>query len=512
MASDQVRVTTRHTLHCANEATVDTLESPFCLGPMDYIVPSTLPIEAIFVYKKPLSSPPDKFFVVDRLKQAISHLLDYYPHLTGRLQQNPTTHAPEICHLGAGVDLWEACCSVTLRSIAASSLSGRIITPKLPGDGDALLPIFHATVGSISHNAIFAIQLTRFACGGVSLGIRIHHQVCDAQGFFQVVRDLAEIYRQLRDSSPPTLVYPPEIRSHFRSSGKLSPKTENQAPAFKPPDFYLQSEDDEDVLEESTDEVTAEVTARVLRFSGADLLALKEAATNPDPWSNTRVSTFEALSAYLYQRVYQAKVQLLESYGMSAQELQCQPLRKFLTAMDMRDPDRLNLPPHYLPNAVYCPSTQSSHEHLMGRELYHVAYNIHDTIRSVDVMDVKQQFQWIAAQPDQSRVKPTDEFTEGNLIVSQWTRENTYVGVDFEVRRNGRPVSPSLVSPPLSGPYLMDGLAMVISTDEKAVTDRVNSDRPAGSRNPYALDVNLALNDEIWPFLDRDINFLKYIS
>ncbi|CAG8947258.1 unnamed protein product [Penicillium salamii] len=511
MAPDSVRVTTRHTLHCANEATMSTLESPFCLGPMDYIVPSTLPIEVVFIYKKPRSLPADRFFVVDRLKQAISHLLDYYPHLTGRLQLHPKTHAPQIGHLGAGVDFWEASCSTALRNIAASSLSGRIITPKLPGYGDALLPIFHATVGSISHNAILAVQHTRFACGGVSLGIRIHHQVCDTQGFFQVVRDLAEIYRQLRDSAPPTLIYPPEIRSHFRSSSELSPRKEGKRHMLNASNFYLERENDTKVKKETQKQRTAPVSARVLRFDGQDLAALKQAATNPDPRSDTWVSTFEALSAFLFQRVYKAKVELRETLGHSPEDVPCQSLRQFSTAMDMRDPDRLNLPPRYLANAVHCLSTSASHGNLMKGCLWYIARTIHYAIRSVDKTSVKEDFQWIAAQPDQRRVKSTETFPEGSIAVVQWTRENTYVGTDFEVRRNGKPVSPSLVSPPLSGAYLMDGLAMVIPTEEKVSAGRVNTNSPAESDIPYAVDVNLALNDQIWPYLERDINFLKYI-
>ncbi|CAG8891942.1 unnamed protein product [Penicillium salamii] len=482
MAPDSVRVTTRHTLHCANEATMATLESPFCLGPMDYIVPSTLPIEVVFIYKRPRSLPADRFFVVDRLKQAISHLLDYYPHLTGRLQLHPKTHAPQIGHLGAGVDFWEASCGTALRNIAASSLSGRIIAPKLPGYGDALLPIFHATVGSISHNAILAVQHTRFACG-----------------------------EQLRDSSPPTLIYPPEIRSHFRSSSELSPRKEGKRPTLNTSNFYLERENDTKVKKEAQQQRTAPVSARVLRFDGQDLAALKQAATNPDPRSDTWVSTFEALSAFLFQRVYKAKVELRETLGHSPQDVPCHSLRQFSTAMDMRDPDRLNLPPRYLANAVHCLSTSASHGNLMKGCLWYIARTIHYAIRSVDKTAVKEEFQWIAAQPDQRRVKSTETFPEGSISVIQWTRENTYVGTDFEVRRNGKPVSPSLVSPPLSGAYLMDGLAMVIPTEEKVSAGRVNTNSPAESDIPYAVDVNLALNDQIWPYLERDINFLKYI-
>lgn len=118
MALDHVRVSTRHTLNCANEATIAALESPFSLGPMDHTVPATLTIEAILVYRKPTNLPDDNFLPVKRLNLAVSHLLDYYPHLTGRLQQNAVSLAPDIGSLGAGAELWEAQCPRRLVSIA----------------------------------------------------------------------------------------------------------------------------------------------------------------------------------------------------------------------------------------------------------------------------------------------------------------------------------------------------------------------------------------------------------
>lgn len=485
------------------------LEPVFNLGPMDYIVSSTLPIEAVFIYRKPSSLSSDQFIDPDRLKDATSHLLDYYPHLTGRLQLNSMTHTPEIAHLGAGVDFLEASCSTTLRDIASSSLSGLIITPMLPGYGAALLPFFDSAVESVSRNAICAIQHTRFLCGGVGLGIRVHHRVCDAQGFLQIMRDLAEIYRQLRDSSPPNLISPPEIRSHFRDFTKLSPNTKTRTLSFKPSAFPPQVTPGDS--KESPNLIKPSVFARVLYFSGEDLTALKQAATNPDPKSGTWVSTFEALSAYLYQKIYQAKVQVMEQRGISLQSVQCQPLREFWTTMDLRDPCRLNLPPRYFANAVHCTSAYASHENLMRGPLWYIAHSIHYAIRSVDMDHVRRQFEWIAAQPDQSCVELTQEFPEGALAVVQWTRENIYARVDFEVRANGKPILPALVSPPLRGSYLLDGLAMVISAEAESCTSKGERNNPTGSHTPCALYVNLALNELIWSFLERDINFVSHI-
>ncbi|KAJ6177815.1 hypothetical protein N7519_008276 [Penicillium mononematosum] len=492
MVLDQVRVSTRHTLNCANEATIAALESPFSLGPMDHTVPAMLTIEAILVYRKPTNLPDDNFLPVERLNLAVSHLLDYYPHLTGRLQQNAESLAPEIGSLGAGAELWEAQCPRRLVSIAESALSARILVIRLPDSGNALLPIFHSTMGAVSHNPIFGIQHTRFGCGGVALGIRVHHQVCDATGFMQLVRDLAEIYKQLRDSSPPTLISPPEIYSHFRGTNN----------------FCL----DENITAMSEVSAPPSVYTCPLRFQGQDLVALKNTATDPNTQGQTTFTRFELISAYLYQRIYQARVQVLRDKGATLDLDALQPLRGFWTTMDMRDSTRLKLPARYFPNAVHCPSTSASHELLEKGALWQVAQVIHDAIHSVDMDEVKQQFEWVAAQPNKSHVRFKVMVPDGCLVATQWSRGKTYVGVDFDVATNGKRIAPSLVSPAFSEGYRVDGLAIIMSTEEELPRRQRNRRSLDRDNLPCAVDVNLTLDRSVWDVLNNDPDFLALHS
>ncbi|CAG8908030.1 unnamed protein product [Penicillium nalgiovense] len=487
MVLDQVRVSTRHTLNCANEATIAALESPFSLGPMDHTVPATLTIEAILVYRKPTNLPDDNFLPVERLKLATSHLLDYYPHLTGRLQQNPVSLAPEIGSLGAGAELWEAQCPRRLTSIAESALSARILVIRLPDSGNALLPIYYLTMGAVSHNPIFGIQHTRFGCGGVALGIRVHHQVCDATGFMQLVRDLAEIYKQLRDSSPPTLVSPPEIYSHFRGTNSPSASQKEKALAFNPPDFCL----DENITPMSEVSAPPSVYTCPLRFQGQDLVALKNAATDPNTQEQTSLTRFELISAYLYQRIYQARVQVLRDKEATLDLDSLQPLRGFWTTMDMRDSTRLKLP---------------------ARALWQVAQIIHDAIHFVDMDEVKQQFEWVAAQPNKSHIRFKVMIPDGCLLATQWSRGKTYVGVDFDVAANGKRVAPSLVSPAFSEGYRVDGLAIIMSTEEELPRRQRNRRSLDRGNLPCAVDVNLTLDRSVWDVLNNDPDFLALHS
>lgn len=99
------------------------------------------------------------------------------------------------------------------KSLLRADRVAYVIVENLPGSGNALMPPFEATIEGVCRDPILAVQHTRFACGGVALGIRLHHMVCAVGGFFQFVRDWATIHRSsslpsqrilpVRTGSPP---------------------------------------------------------------------------------------------------------------------------------------------------------------------------------------------------------------------------------------------------------------------------------------------------------------------
>lgn len=209
----------------------------------------------------------------------------------------------------------------------------------------------------------------------------LHHIVCDAHGYFQLVRDLAEIYRGLHHSSQPNLSTPPEIRSYLGGPNALSPEERREALGPEPSAFYVEGTRKKDLKAPTPDtEAVPPALGRTLRFTGLDLRVLKELATNlnGDGW----VSTFEVLSAYLYQIAYLARVRLLKSHGVSESTAASRISRGFWASIDAQS--RLNLPDRYFPNAIYCPYTYFSHELLADGPLWVVAKSLHNLIRSVE--------------------------------------------------------------------------------------------------------------------------------
>ncbi|KIK70716.1 hypothetical protein GYMLUDRAFT_127904, partial [Collybiopsis luxurians FD-317 M1] len=479
--SSLVTTVSHHQLQCTDDDAYKAFDSPTIkVGPFDQLVAFMIPIAVIFVYKK--SGPADPINV-QRLQVASERLLDYYPHLTGRFQlEKGGTYT--VHRLGTGAELLVAECNEPLEAFA--STQGRISLLDLPDGGNALLPPFDATLEGICQNPLLTIQHTRFACGSVGLGVRTRHCLCDADGFFQLVRDLTALYRGLGESSsPPYLAHPPHICAYMSDLPEMSPEERQESLAFQP--SLLRIVDPVPEPASQPTELPPPVLGRILRFSGKAVRALKADATDPND-AGAFVSTFEAISALLHQSVYQAR---LQHYGGDPSLLS--PL-DFLNPVNFRAPSRLDLPPRYFPNALFCLYTTFSHDVLLHAPLWQVAKRLHDMNRNgvPDADHIKQTLRWIDAQPDKSRIESGFRYGNGSLMVSQWNKFGMYDGTQFQEGEN-----PVLVSTPFTSISLVDGLAYVLPTEMEGEMD--------GDKG--AVDVNLALSEPVWKILEQNERF-----
>ncbi|KAG8887912.1 hypothetical protein FRB98_008737 [Tulasnella sp. 332] len=523
-SKDPVSIISRHKVCCANEGSWKALESPFRLGPFDQAVNPIIPIQVVFVYKQAPSTHSVELVPVERLQCALTLLLDHYPHLTGRLHIDPSDGTPEITRLGSGAGLYVAKCSNRLDAYSSPGLTtpGRILMSNLPSAGNVLLAPFDMTLEGVCHDHILAIQHTRFSCGGVALGVRLLHKVTDADGFFQLMRDLAELYRGIPSSNihgdlapvVPSLTHPPHTRSYMSdvTGSNMTPEQRQAALDYKPSLLYVESnmgatedsllpsqKDSSALLEGSaanppsspTITSTPPITGRFLRFSGGELSALKAHATDPysGSSSNSWVSTFEALSAHLHQSVYRARVQLRVN-DPNQPKLS---FPDFLTPVNLRS--RLGLPPRYFANALLCVYTCLSHDVLANGPLWRVANALHDLTRTTYTTskdEMNQTLKWIAVQPDKRRIKESFRLGTGSFMLSQWNKVDMYPGMAFEV-------PPSLVSPPFTPISLCDGLGYLLPTEAQGTTVDTG-----------AIEVCLALSEPLWDVLDQDEEFRRF--
>lgn len=494
MAPSEVLIIGEHPVSCASREVVEKLQSPFNLGPLDLLAFHAVPVDNVFVYTKPQDIDTSDFMPVERLAKATEFLLDYYPHLTGRVCAQDDGRR-SIVDIGKGTLVLEAKCTRKLEEFRSSS--GRIIMEMLPGSGDSLTPPFDPSFEGFLRDPIFSIQHTRFACGSVALGIRIHHTATDAGGFFMLSRHLAELYRDLSHASTASLSDPPITRLYLQEKSDMSAQELNEALQYNPRFYCLRKEGESPV---ALSQAEFPILARTLHFSEDDLFTIKKEATNPqeDRW----ISTFEALCAYLDQSIYRSRVKFLISRGKSESQAAEELFRGFFASVDMRKPERLGLSNQYFGNGVHPVYTQFSHDLLMNQPLWKVAQAMHDLIRSVDRELMRKTPRWIAAQPQKGLISMDFSFAYGNFTVSQWSAFDMYQGCDFDTDRAGNPVLPSLSGPPYTIISRVDALALVLDGWSESIE----------KRERRALDVHVTASEPLWRYLDEDAKFRECYS
>lgn len=505
-SADSVSVISQHTIRCANETSWAALDSPFRLGPLDQGVAPFIPIAVVFVYEQSTSNPDVELIPAEHLQRSLSLLLDHYPHLTGRLQINSGDGTPELTRLGTGAEFLVARCSERLDAFTSPGNSpGRILS--LPGAGNALLAPFDVT--SIYHNPLFTVQHTRFACGSVALGVRVYHKVCDADGFFQLVQDLAELYRGVRSfeknegptSSSPSLAHPPHIRSYMSelNGDNTTPGERLEALEYQPAQLYIESPSTNiDVEDHAADNFISSpstvttshpppVVGRFLRFSSRELNTLKAHATDPNASSDDWISTFEALSAHLCQRVHRARLKLHAkdpNHGTLSSP-------NFLTPVNLRSRLGNDFPSRYFPNALWLAYTDLplASDVLSNGPLWQVAKSLHNMTRTPSRSskeEINRNLKWMAFQPDKGKIRDRFQYGNGTLMISQWNKFDMYAGTVFDV-------PPVLVSPPFTPISLVDGLGYLVPTEERGT-----------GGDTGAIDVSLALSEPLWAIFDKD--------
>ncbi|XP_010423257.1 PREDICTED: spermidine coumaroyl-CoA acyltransferase-like [Camelina sativa] len=139
--------------------------------------------KTIYVYAPP--SPKENVHdPVSLFQQALSHALVYYYPLAGKLHRGSDDHRLELrCSPAEGVPFVRATADCTLSSLNYLEDMDADLYQLVPSD------VAEPTGG---YNPL-ALQITLFACGGITLATALSHSLCDGFGASQFFKALTEL-------------------------------------------------------------------------------------------------------------------------------------------------------------------------------------------------------------------------------------------------------------------------------------------------------------------------------
>lgn len=422
------------------------------LGPLDWYGFPSVSIPHLLLYPSGVET--------NRLCDALARVLDYYPHLAGRIRPSPQHGPPEVNLCNApGVRLYLASCADSLDFDPEKNFTDQLT----PSGGKELLPSFdaiHMTLENLKNEPILAFQRTEFANGVVALGMRVHHIACDFGGSMQFLRNFAKLYRG-------ETVDPPVIESYMVDR-VFTPSERQQALEYSPPGFeVLKTTGQEEATEQKDQPAPPATQGRFFRISKAEIAAVKQACAS----SGQSYSTFVALSALVYKVVFQARRQVDSSHTATHN----------FTSMDVRRADRLNLGERYFPNAIYGLTFDLDPCMLEQGSLADIAAAVHRVVRGTTSEDVRRTLEWSAAQPNWLNIGPKyDWFKKGGMITTHWLYSKMYDGVHLD-----SPEKPLVSAAPFEGYNVLDGLAFFLS-----------------SRDGQSVDIKMSLAVDAWDVID----------
>lgn len=359
-----------------------TFEGPPHLVPLsssDLAIPR-VHVEVLYAYNAPV--PP-----TSALEEGLSKVLCEYREWAGRLTKDATGR-PAIELNDAGAVFIEAEAHGKLQDMWPFNPSYLLL---------GLIPINRGVP------ELLLIQVTRFSCGGLTLGIARHHQVADGEAaseFMEVWASTVEgrsiACSPLHDRSALMAKDPPQpIFDHM----------EYQKPPPKPQDL-------------STD--YPDLAIKKLHFS-AELLKKIKAEAMKGAGEGVMYSTFVGLLAHLWKCITQAR-------GLGDEEGET----RALVAVNVRK--RLNppLPEGYFGNAMCHTCPQAKMKDVANKRLSFAANQVHEAIKKVNSDYVRSALDFIELQQKNPvQIARTNKTVlSPNLSVTSWATLPLY-NLDF---------------------------------------------------------------------------------
>ncbi|XP_062079549.1 spermidine hydroxycinnamoyl transferase-like [Humulus lupulus] len=349
------------------------------------------------------TTPTDK--VSATLKESLSRALVHFYPLAGRLRCLPGGRLELNCN-AEGVLFTEAESDSQLDELAdffPSSDYYYHLTPAV----DYTRPI--------NELPFLLIQLTRFSCGGISLGLTISHAVVDGPSALHFFSEWAGLARGEQLKTTPLL-----DRKCLRA-GDLP---------LRSPCLSHVEHDSLPILVgelDSKEEREKETTVAILRITTEQLKKLKKIANEGRDCSTARpYSRYEMLAAHVWRCACKARKHSKEQETALA------------VCVDVRSRIEPHIPSSYFGNASFDVMAKSCSGELVSKPLGFAASRIRETIENVTNENIWSNIEYLKNQRDLTKFQDLQYSTSNeepffgnpNLSVVSWLRLPLY-GLDF---------------------------------------------------------------------------------
>ncbi|KAK9707331.1 hypothetical protein RND81_07G189700 [Saponaria officinalis] len=346
---------------------------------------------SLFVYQpnQPSSTP---FFDSDVLKESLGKALVPFYTMAGRLQVNKTNGRYEIdCNAeGALFTEAETFCNLTdlgSRVNPNTELIKELFSPCDYSKGLSLIPLL-------------MVQLTRFTCGGVCLGLSQHHHVADGQSHVLFTNSWARLTKGLDIDD----VTPDHDRFKY-----LAPRDPPQfddsldlnyiEPSLPPSELY------------GTD---ASLANGNFVLSESQINVLKQEAMSSS--SRYKITTFSVLAGHVWRSVCKARNLSDDQEVKLYIPVDGRPILKNPT-----------LPPGYIGNVIVYAACKAKAGDIIHQPLWYAVNKICEAVTKLkDPEYFRSAIDYIETRPNvEPLVRGNHNFTCPNLRINSWSRMST---------------------------------------------------------------------------------------
>ncbi|KAK9149861.1 hypothetical protein Scep_008618 [Stephania cephalantha] len=347
---------------------------------VDLVVPR-MHTPSVYFYRP--NGAPD-FFNTAVMKAALGKaLVPFYP-MAGRLKRDEDSRIEIDCN-GAGVLFVEAQTTSVIDDFGdfTPTLEMRQLIPTVDYSGD------------ISSYALLVLQVTRFKCGGVSLGVGMQHHVADGASGLHFINTWSDMARGLDLTIPPFI-----DRTLLRARDPPTPQFHHieyqPAPQMKTP-------------QPNTPESTS---VCILKVTRDQINQLKAKSKEEDNNTNTvNYSSYEMIAGHVWRTACKAR-------GLPDDQDS-----KLYIATDGRYRLIPPLPKGYFGNVIFTATPLAGAGDLMSKPLTYAAGRIHDASARMDNDYLRSALDYLELQPDLTAlVRGAHTFRCPNLGITSWTR------------------------------------------------------------------------------------------